>query len=147
MACTLQRYLHAHTNKFLTEHSLDMTLPVVVSVISGPFSLRGLSTSVIFVSSQLFCRAAAVKLQDDPALPEIWQKGSLERKSVLRSGRAVFKSLPASCGALERSLANQKIKDRGGFKRLDFLENLALSCLEKFPSAYAAILFLNLIVN
>lgn len=88
--------------------SLDMTLPVVVRVISGPFSLRGLSTSVIFVSFPArasVCRAA--KLLDDPALPEIWQKGSLERESVLQTAREEMKSLPASSGAEERCLASQ----------------------------------------
>lgn len=97
--------VHAHTQN---TNSLDMTLPVVVRVTSGPFSLRGLSTSVIFVSflaRASVCRAA--KLQDDPALPEIWQKGSLERESVLQTGRGELKSLPARLGTEERSLASQ----------------------------------------
>ena len=62
---------HTHTpTKIIFSDLLDMTLPVVVRLTSGPFSLRGLSTSVIFVSSQLVCRAAAIKLQDDTALLE-----------------------------------------------------------------------------
>ena len=140
-------HTHTHTDLYWTTHCSLVWLTWHDPACGGEGDLRPILATWTFnvrhfrpfpaCLPRCCCKAS----QGDQALLEIWQQGSKERL-LFRTDRAAFKSLLDGSGAEERSLARQKRVQTSWLPR-----NLALSCLEKFPSAYAAILFLDWIVN